>query len=477
MDNYGVDYAGLKAGVYLQVGASIKKLEVNRGTDDSWLALFGFEGRVDDATLSNKEAWTFTALSRRAEWIQSVPHAWMQGDTEMDDAPFGIEMRPLLAQLDKALQTKEHGAFLYKLRGAGKMVTKMVWLDPDTITPDLDTATHKDGIKKFWRDKEKGGKEVIKPEDLVWFKRPGQKELQSDPAPLEASRKSAEVLYNMGRLEDFFFEGAGLPIMLVMVPAGTSDTDRDEMRNVFHRLANALRSPREIRTIGVREGVTVEQLSFSPKDLDLAPTEERNRNKVLGVHQVPQSVAMSNAANYATATSDQVQFANTMATRLEAIAEVFNADPDFMMAGYALDVRRNELPVLQEEERQRAQAYSLLVAGKIHPEAAVAMLGFDVPEGYEGPIFVENMEPDTPPPTDEPDGFEVDEEVKSWAWNDERRQLTNWLKKPGRDIADFKTNHLTDHDKAAIAYQVSKGGAASQDAPFRRDADSQTPYP
>ncbi len=458
MDSYGVDYGGLKPGVYLQVGANIKAIDVNRGTDDSWLAILGFEDSVSSSVLADKEAWTFTALSRRAEWLQAVPHGWVQGDNEIEP-PYDLQMNEFLPQVDKALQTKEHGAFLYKLRGVGKVVTKLVWLDPDTVSPDLDTFTHKNGITRYIRKKEKGGKDYIRAEDIIWFKRPGQKEGQSDPAPLEASRKSAEVLYNMGRLEDFFFEGAGLPIMLVMVPAGTSDNDKEELRSVFHRMANALRSPREIRSIAVREGVTIEQLSFSPKDLDLAPTEERNRNKVLGVHQVPQSIAMSNAANYATATSDQVQFANTMATRLEGIAETFNNDADMMLAGYQLVVRREELPVLQEEERQRAQAYSLYVANGIHPEAALAILGVDVPESYDGPVFVES-EPEPAPIADEPDGlvFDTDEEqTKSAAWHEEYKALTNWIKKRGTDadVTKFNANHLTHLDKLEVYADIN----------------------
>ena len=457
MDTHGIDYAGLKPGVYLQRGAQVKALDVSRGGNEIWLQALGLDKRVNADELANKEAWTATAIMRRAEMLQSVPYAWMQGDKEMDAAPFGMPMRRLLSQLDKALQTKTNGAYLYKMRGMGKQLQAVIWLDPDTVTPDLDTATLKGGITRFERTKDNGQPDWIAAEDLLWFRRAGQRELQSDPAPLEASRKSAEVLYNLARLEDFFFEGAGMPIMLVMIPAATNENDKKELEGRFKRLVNALRNPQEIRTMAVREGVTIEQLSFSPKDLDLAGSEERNRDKVLGVHMVPMSIAMSNAANYATALSDQIQFAGTMATRFEAIAETFNADVDFVVAGYSLDVRKNELPVNQEEETARAQAFAHLVGAGLHPEAVMVMLGYDLPENYDGPILKEDDVEDEPEPEQIPEQFEPVEEVKSMSWHGDEKRFKAWYKKrgPDADIDTFNSNELNYLDKLDIIAEVN----------------------
>jgi hypothetical protein len=190
-------------------------------------------------------------------------------------------------------------------------------------------------------------------------------------------------------MEDGFFEGSGLPFMLVNVPAGTTPVEQERVENRFRQIFNAMRNPREIKTIAVREGVTIQVLSFTPNDLALVDTVARHRQAILGRMQVPESVVMSNAANYATAMSDKLGFAETMAQRLEDIAEVFNGDPDIMKAGVTLDIRRNEMPVMQEEETQRAQAFSLLVGAGLHPEAVMAILGFDMPENYEGPLLAQ----------------------------------------------------------------------------------------
>ena len=382
------DYGSWKPGLYLQVGGNVKALDLSRGSDDSWLALLGLNRRVGKNNLTNKEPWTFTALNRRAEWINNVPYAWVVNDKDADIAPFSLNMRDMLPQIDKALQTREHGAFLYKWRLFGKRF-ELKWLNPDTITPDVKTATLEKGITRFERTKDKGQTEWIAAEDIIWFKRPGMKELESDPSPLEASRLAAEVLYNISQMEDWLYETNGLPVMLIMVPAVMNETERTRLEATFDRIMNRMGNAREMKTTAVREGVDVKILSFSPNQMDLGATVERHRAAVLSVHAVPMSVAMSNAANFATATSDQIQFANTMAGRLEAIAETFNNDKDVAASGYSLDVRRNELPTNQEEEAARADAFSKLVMGGIHPEAALAMLGFDLPENYEGPLLTD----------------------------------------------------------------------------------------
>jgi len=382
------DYGSWKPGLYLQVGGNVKALDLSRGSDDSWAALLGLDRRVNKNTLTDKEPWTFTSLNRRAEWLNNVPYAWVVNDNDADIAPFSLNMRDMLPQIDKALQTREHGAFLYKWRLFGKRF-ELKWLNPDTIEPDVKTATLEKGITRFERTKDKGQTEWLPAEDIIWFKRPGMKELESDPSPLEASRLAAEVLYNISQMEDWLYETNGLPVMLIMVPAVMNETERTRLEATFDRIMNRMGNAREMKTTAVREGVDVKILSFSPNQMDLGATVERHRAAVLSVHAVPMSVAMSNAANFATATSDQIQFANTMAGRLEAIAETFNNDKDVAASGYSLDVRRNELPTNQEEEAARADAFSKLVMGGIHPEAALAMLGFDLPENYEGPLLAD----------------------------------------------------------------------------------------
>jgi hypothetical protein len=94
-------------------------------------------------------------------------------------------------------------------------------------------------------------------------------------------------------------------------------------------------------------------------------------------------VALSNAANYATHKGDQIQFAETMATRLEAIADVFNADPDFMLAGYTLQVNKDQLPALADDTLKNAQAFNSLVAGGLPVDVAAEYVGIDLPDDFE----------------------------------------------------------------------------------------------
>jgi hypothetical protein len=394
METYGVDYGDLKPGLYLQRGGAIKAIDVaDSGAEFNWLAMLGFDEQVPADELASKEAWTSAALARRGDTLLSIPHAWVRGETDLDDAPFTISEATLFRQIDKALQIKPNGAFVYKLRTAGGKLLRLIWLDPDKIEPDWKTATHEDGVVRFWREGKAGKRDPVAAQDVLWFSREGMGELRPDPAPLEGVRLNAETLYNIARMEDSFFEGSALPYMLINVPAGTPAVEQERVESRFNRIFNSMRNPREIKTIAVREGVTVQVLSFTPNDLALGDTVARHRQAILARMQVPESIVMSNAANYATAMSDKLGFAETMAQRFADIAEVINGDADIIKTGVTLDVRMNELPVMQEEETQRAQAFSFLVGGGLHPLAVVAILGFDVPEDYDGPLLADKPEP------------------------------------------------------------------------------------
>jgi hypothetical protein len=151
-----------------------------------------------------------------------------------------------------------------------------------------------------------------------------------------------------------------------------------------------------------------------------------------------------------------------MATRMEAIAEVFNGDADF--EAYTLEVRRNELPVLQEEETQRAQALALLVSAGETLANAYRILGFDLPDGYEVSEAV--PVPETVPVVVEP--------VKSQLWHDDARRYRTWRKNhPDRNVDAFNSNELSYLDKIDIMREMNRNEVAQrQDASFPSgDAD------
>lgn len=455
MDDYGIDYGALKPGLYLQRGPAVKRIEVAKEGDSlNFWKIFGLE-KVDDDTLVDRETWTSAAITNRAETLIGTPHAWMVGEEELEDVPFGINEHELLPQIDRAMQTKKHGAFLQKVRQRGGLLSRLVWLDPDTMEPDLDTATHEEGIKYFIRTVNARPRR-IPASDIIWFKRPGMRELASGEAPLEASRLDAEILYNLRRMMDSFYEGNGLPIMMVMVPAGTTQAEVDRMESYFSRVVNFLRGTRQVKTIAVREGVTVQVLSFKPNDMDLDATDKRHGLSVLRNHHVPHSIVDSNAANYATAISDQIRFAQTMATRLEAIAETLNRDADFQQAGVRLEVQRSQITTSADDTVKLAQAFQMLVAAGLPVDIAAEHVGIELPDDFELP------EPE-PEPEPIPEQFDLSND----RIDEEMKKLDNFLRNGSHYDRMFRSDVLTpDAIKARIEqYEYDRLYSGEADRP------------
>jgi hypothetical protein len=113
---------------------------------------------------------------------------------------------------------------------------------------------------------------------------------------------------------------------------------------------------------------------------------------------VPKSIAMSDAANYATATSDLRQFIGSLAGRFHYVADVLNDDPDLMRDGWSLAVQEQNHWAMKEDEAMRAGAFGQYVVGGFTAEAAAYLLGIsrdDFPEDMV--IFADDIEPEPVP--------------------------------------------------------------------------------
>jgi len=202
--------------------------------------------------------------------------------------------------------------------------------------------------------------------------------------------------------------------------------------------------------------VTVEPLSFKPADMDKGVLEDAKIDAILAGHDVPKSIALSDAANYATDVGQSRRFVSTMGARLSYIADVLNADDDFKAAGYVMVVRVEDHTAMKEDEAQRATAFNSYVNGGIEPEAALFLVGIsleDFPDGIEVfkepepvPAALAPFQGGQQPPADDRDQGEVEAEGK---------QFRKWLKKRDNpDPSEFEAYHLTDAEKDDIYWHV-----------------------
>src|SRR4030095_9104649 len=198
---------------------------------------------------------------------------------------------------------------------------------------------------------------------------------------------------------------------------------------------------------------------------------------------VPHSIVAADAANFATAQQDEINFlTNCIIPEGRLIQSTLNRQI-FAPVGLRFQFEPERLSAMQEDEEQRAQAYSLYVTAKMRPSIAAQVVGVNLPDG----VTFEDLDADLAAeqelqrqqaeaqiarlaeprqltgPTANEQSPAQDQQRAS-----EIRKLQRWAKgKKAPDVDKFDSAILSHEEKLMIL----QGAAVVDDAPF------QLPYP
>ena len=430
---------------------------------DNLASMFGGVGRTQSAEqLAASVGWVFIAINKRRKTILEIPVSWEKDGDGVESVPFVFKTKELIYRLDPAMQLMNAGYFL-KLR-SGRRFVGVRWLDPAAVEPDDSTLTS-EGYGRYWYST-KAGRQPIPAEDIIRFIDPMFREHDPGISAGQASSLAAQILLGMAETSDTFYDTNGLPVIAVIVPSGTSDTDKEITRSAFERIFQRQRSRKGNKTIGLREGTEIKTISFAPKDLAMSELDISKRQEILLAHEVPPAIVYSDV-NTNQASDKMQQFIGSLGTRLEMICETINNDPDIKATGFELVPKIEQHWSMKTDEALRALAVTRF-ATIMHPEAAAYLMGItreQFPEDMQDKIFLEstansvvsssNRLPgvnDVTPP-DEADTDEG-QELKAAELVKLRRFVSkgNHLKRP------FQSDILTSDEIAEVV--------KSQDAPF-----------
>ncbi len=156
---------------------------------------------------------------------------------------------------------------------------------------------------------------------------------------------------------------------------------------------------------------------------------------------VPHWLVMSNAANFATAQADRLNFYEmTVIPESRLITDVINQQL-LKPLGYNLQFKPQEMSVFQENETERSQSLVDLRNAGLPLETALVILGYEIPEELS---IVEDV------PEPEPAPVATDAMV-----DDEKSRFRRWAKKrTNPDPDDFDSTVISYADKAAILYEL-----------------------
>jgi hypothetical protein len=484
------DFTDLEPGLYVARGDNIKSLKtLGYRTTFEGLLSGDSESSPSIARLAASVAWVFIALEKRKEMLLEIPYTWTLNGEETEDTPFDMPFLSLIQQQDEAIQLYAQ-AFDLKRR-VGSRVVGVRWLNPLSVRPDYDTATPDNGIVRYEYTNDLGQTQWLAAEDVLHFIKPGMDELRPGTAAAQATSMAAAILRGIEQTTDTFYDNNALPVMLVKVPAATSEPELERTGNEIRRLFNRMAGTKEVRVRGVRADVEVMPLSFEPEKLAQAEITDQEINAILAAHGIQKSVAIGDASNYATDISADRRTVRTLGQRLDTFARTYNADPDFQAAGWQLVVKLREHEAMKEDEARRSESYVNYTVGGFTPEAAAHLVGIheesfppdmqvfagqSPTEPEQTDIANTQAQTGSPQTGDVSTAQEAARERQAEAKAIEKRQLRNWLKKRKRpDITDFEAQHLSDGEKAFIL--LEEVGFA-QDAPFQEREEREWPsYP
>jgi HK97 family phage portal protein len=340
--------------------------------DVTTLSLDRFRESLDtDTTLSvdaayERVSWFRRGIDIRAEAVRSYPFDLYQGDevvyTDTDpDPPDDVaSLMSLMSTLAADLDMHGQAYALYEANRFGK---NGAWrrLQPSTMKPEY-SAT--EGLTGFVRtagpvQTRYTMKDVGK--TLVYLWMPTRRgEVGPGPGVGRTALGAATALDHTRRFQSAFFENGALSPTIITIDGfdTLAETERKRIANGFRRLMTGVKNA--FNLIPVSGNTTVSTLMQPLNEMALDALTTQQREDVSTALGVPHSLLFSNAANFATASQDDLNFYGKAIDPLVKLIEHQLNEQLFRPAGFRLSFQRSRLEVYQQLEAQKADKYALM---------------------------------------------------------------------------------------------------------------------
>lgn len=333
--------------------------------------------------------------------MSALPWSISKGGTETANSanalPKGYEvfsgLRALLFQTEAALNMFGHAYWMREQ--SPQYVNQLRWLKPSSIVPKFN---ERDGLIGFERRGLKVKTPMLTTDELVYFWAPNVTgEVGPGVAPAQAALTSASLLKNSESFITNFFAKGAVPLVLLTVDGEPMDSELRRLEQWWKRILRGVSSAFE--TVAVRASVKPQIITPPIKDLAMKEITDTNRENVATALGVPYSLIFSNAANYATAKQDDLNFyTKTILPSAVIIAETLNVQL-FEPNGLHFSFTPEDMEIFQEIESHKADKLMMLFNAGIMTRAEVReqmgidpdVIGEDEPAPEPEPMSVDNM--------------------------------------------------------------------------------------
>lgn len=256
-------------------------------------------------------------------------------------------------RLSSQLLLSTRGAFIEKVRGRNGEIVALHLLPPQHTSPIPDARLFVSGYEVDMRN---GKKQILKPEDVIWVRRPHPLDPYLSMTPMESAGIAIEIenlakLYNRN-----FLLNDGRPGGLLVVRGEIDDDDKDELRSRFR---GNIHKSGQVSVVSSDEGVDYVDTGASPRDAAYIQMRQITKEEILSAFGVPESVIGNAAGRTFSNAGEEIRvfWVETMMPHLMQMARALDALDD----EYYVDFDTSQVPVLvlykQERERYLLQEF------------------------------------------------------------------------------------------------------------------------
>jgi HK97 family phage portal protein len=463
-------------------GASLKSTSLSNWSADEWSTVFGSYfggGDASPRSLYSMVGWLYACVNLRADRVASMPWCIYSGENKLLSDGDDLTRFPFLDNFTDLLELTEAAlclcgyAYWFKARNLANKPLGLRWFAPDSIEPVYNRDV---GISGFKRSLGGGGTSIqYSPEDIVYLRLPNAfSELEPGVPPAQAALADSSVLHNMNEFKAAYFARGAIKATILTIDGNPADAEVKKLEAWWKRFFSGM--SQAWSTAAVRAGVTPVIVGEGLESLSNSELTAESREAIGTALMVPSSILAANAANFATAQQDELNFLNNCIIPEAKLIERHLNRQLFGPTGLRFHFEPERLSAMQEDEEQRAQSYATYVGAKIRPSIAAQLVGLNLPDGVTYEMLDADLAQEqelqraqaeaqiarlNAPPQPQPPQL-IDQTAE------EVRRLQRWAKGKKTPNVDAFHSHILDHDEKMAALGL-QGDAGAADAPFPVD--------
>ena len=317
-----------------------------------------------------------------------------------------------------------------------------------------------------------GRKRPLAVEDVVWYHRPGLKELGPGKSPGQIAARAAGISDYMDRFIETFFERGAMPTTIVFSESLPETNERGRIKKYLESILTGIGNAFGVEVLNA--ALKFETLTPPLKEMVIPQIDDKAQAKIAIAMGVPHSLLFQAAANYATAQVDDLSFyTKTIVPEAMFLQRQVNKLL-FKKMGLLFQFRPDQMEIFQQQELEKVNAAiplydrqvidrdELRTAGGFQPGEQTAVPDLETPDT--------DMDEDEPAPAP----------TRSRAVTDaQAAELKQWERKVMKRLADerpytipFAPEHLTTVQtavvrKALLTAESREEVKAAFAAPFR----------